>query len=72
MTNSATNEALQAMRKEVISNGYASGTSCYVASARGALIQDVEGKEYIDFAGGNAVMNMHWRRKSHRWVSRLK
>ncbi len=58
MTDSTTNEALQTMRSEVISNGYASGTNCYVASARGAIITDVEGREYIDFAGGIAVMNI--------------
>jgi len=58
MTDSTTNEALQSMRREVISNGYASGTNCYVASASGAIITDVEGKEYIDFAGGIAVMNI--------------
>ena len=58
MTDSATNKALQSMRSEVISNGYASGTNCYVASAKGAIIKDVEGREYIDFAGGIAVMNI--------------
>jgi len=58
MTDSATNKALQTMRSEVISNGYASGTNCYVASAKGAIIKDVEGREYIDFAGGIAVMNI--------------
>ena len=58
MTDSTTNKALQAMRSEVISNGYASGTNCYVASAKGAIIKDVEGREYIDFAGGIAVMNI--------------
>jgi 4-aminobutyrate aminotransferase / (S)-3-amino-2-methylpropionate transaminase / 5-aminovalerate transaminase len=58
MTEPTTNKELQTMRSEVISNGYASGTTCYVASAKGAIIQDVEGKEYIDFAGGIAVMNI--------------
>jgi 4-aminobutyrate aminotransferase/(S)-3-amino-2-methylpropionate transaminase len=38
--------------------GLASGTACYVASGKGALLYDVEGNEYIDFAGGIAVMNV--------------
>ena len=58
MTDSMTNKTLQTLRSEVISNGYASATNCYVASAKGAIITDVEGREYIDFAGGIAVMNI--------------
>jgi 4-aminobutyrate aminotransferase/(S)-3-amino-2-methylpropionate transaminase len=38
--------------------GLASGTACYVVSAKGSLLYDVEGNEYIDFAGGIAVMNV--------------
>jgi len=39
-----------------IAKGNASATGSYIASAAGALIVDVEGREYIDFAGGIAVM----------------
>jgi 4-aminobutyrate aminotransferase/(S)-3-amino-2-methylpropionate transaminase len=45
-------------RAEFITNGHASTTQCYVESAKGAIIKDVEGREYIDFAGGIAVMNV--------------
>jgi len=58
MAKTLNNQALQEMRSKVIPDGHASGTTCYVASAKGAMIQDVEGNEYIDFAGGIAVMNI--------------
>lgn len=58
MTEPVTNESLQEMRTNVLAAGFASGTPCYVESAQGAIIRDVEGKEYIDFAGGIAVMNV--------------
>ena len=49
---------IQTLRNQVIPNGHASGTTCYVDSAKGAIITDVQGKQYIDFAGGIAVMNV--------------
>ncbi|MCG8615070.1 MAG: 4-aminobutyrate--2-oxoglutarate transaminase [Desulfobacterales bacterium] len=49
---------IQEMRTKVIPTGHASGTTCYVDAAQGAVIRDVEGNEYIDFAGGIAVMNV--------------
>lgn len=52
------NRSIQELRTQVIPAGHASGTSCYVESAKGAIITDVEGNEYIDFAGGIAVMNV--------------
>jgi 4-aminobutyrate aminotransferase/(S)-3-amino-2-methylpropionate transaminase len=52
------NEALQTLRSEVLSAGLASTTPVHVASARGAIIRDVEGREYIDFGGGIGVMNI--------------
>ncbi len=51
-------EQLDRIRNEVVTAGHASSTSLYVESARGAVIRDVEGREYIDFAGGIAVMNV--------------
>ena len=45
-------------RQQYIASGFASGTSCYVKSAAGALVTDINNKEYIDFAGGIAVMNV--------------
>jgi 4-aminobutyrate aminotransferase/(S)-3-amino-2-methylpropionate transaminase len=53
-----TKEKLTRLRAEVVAKGHASGTDCYVARAAGARVWDVEGREYIDFAGGIAVMNV--------------
>lgn len=58
MTNPQTNAALQERRDKVIAKGFGSSTSKYVAHAEGAVITDVEGNEYIDFAAGIAVMNV--------------
>jgi 4-aminobutyrate aminotransferase/(S)-3-amino-2-methylpropionate transaminase len=58
MSIAQTNEALQKLRTEVISAGVSSVTPVHVASARGAVVRDVEGKEYIDFGGGIGVMNI--------------
>ena len=52
------NDALKELRTQVIPQGHTSATTCYVESAQGAIIRDVEGREYIDFAGGIAVMNV--------------
>jgi 4-aminobutyrate aminotransferase/(S)-3-amino-2-methylpropionate transaminase len=54
----ATNEQLYKLRTETISDGVGSTTTNFIASASGALLRDVEGREYIDFAGGIAVMNV--------------
>lgn len=54
----STNQEIHELRAKVIPNGHSSGTTCYVESAKGAIIKDVEGNEYIDFAGGIAVMNV--------------
>jgi 4-aminobutyrate aminotransferase/(S)-3-amino-2-methylpropionate transaminase len=58
MKNSLTNVALHERRNNVIAKGFGSATDKYVAHAKGAVITDVEGQEYIDFAGGIAVMNV--------------
>lgn len=52
------NALMDKYRKNVISSGVASVTPIYVESAQGAIIRDVEGKEYIDFGGGIGVMNI--------------
>ena len=52
------NEEIHQLRSHVIPQGHTSGQPCYVSSARGAVIRDVEGREYIDFAGGIGVMNV--------------
>lgn len=53
-----TNNYLEKIRAEFIPPGHGSITPSYVESAKGALIWDVEGKEFIDFAGGIGVMNV--------------
>jgi 4-aminobutyrate aminotransferase/(S)-3-amino-2-methylpropionate transaminase len=58
MSTTPTNEALQKLRTEVISAGVSSVTPVHVASAKGAVVRDVEGREYIDFGGGIGVMNI--------------
>src|SRR5512137_2335356 len=52
------NKSLGELRSTVMAKGFASGKPIYVASAKGAMIYDVEGNEYIDFGGGIAVMNV--------------
>jgi 4-aminobutyrate aminotransferase/(S)-3-amino-2-methylpropionate transaminase len=54
----ATNEQLYQLRTEAISSGVGSTTTNFIESARGAILRDVEGREYIDFAGGIGVMNI--------------
>jgi 4-aminobutyrate aminotransferase/(S)-3-amino-2-methylpropionate transaminase len=51
-------EYLSELRNKVIPSGYKSGTTVYVESAKGAIIRDIEGKEYVDFAGGLGVMTV--------------
>ena len=53
-----TNIELQKLRTQVISAGVSSTTPVHVASARGAIVRDVEGRDYIDFGGGISVMNI--------------
>ena len=52
------NKTIADLRNTVMAKGFASGKPAYVASAKGAVITDVEGTEYIDFGGGIAVMNV--------------
>ena len=49
---------LHEMREKVVPQGQGSLTPYYVESAKGAVINDVEGREFIDFAGGIGVMNV--------------
>ena len=58
MESTTKNTQLHELRNQVIAKGNVSGTSSYVARAEGAIITDVEGNQYIDFAGGIAVMNV--------------
>ncbi len=58
MNSTQTNSSLHERRNKVIAKGNVSGTDRYIAHAKGALLTDVEGREYIDFGGGIAVMNV--------------
>jgi 4-aminobutyrate aminotransferase/(S)-3-amino-2-methylpropionate transaminase len=58
MKNSASNKYLGELRGKVIPQGQGSVTPYYVERAKGAVIYDVEGREFIDFAGGIGVMNV--------------
>lgn len=53
-----TNQELMALRQEHIPRGPFNITPIFVKKAKGAVIEDVEGKEYIDFAGGIGVENV--------------
>ena len=51
-----TNEELLARRNRAVPRGPFNVTTRFVASASGARLIDVEGREYIDFAGGIGVV----------------
>jgi len=51
-------EELSKLRKEHVPKGVFNTHPIFVQRAQGALIQDVDGKEYIDFAGGIGVQNV--------------
>ena len=53
----AENAALSARREAAVARGVASATPVYASRAENAELWDVEGKRYIDFAGGIAVLN---------------
>lgn len=53
-----TNESLMAERNKHIPQGPFNNHPIFIEEAKGAIIKDVEGKEYIDFAGGMGVLNV--------------
>jgi 4-aminobutyrate aminotransferase/(S)-3-amino-2-methylpropionate transaminase len=54
----STNKSIDKLRNNVMAKGFSSAKPVYIASAKGALLYDVEGNEYIDFGGGIGVMNI--------------
>jgi 4-aminobutyrate aminotransferase/(S)-3-amino-2-methylpropionate transaminase len=58
MTLGQETERLTRLRNEYVPKGVFNTTPYFAASARGAIIWDVEGKEIIDFAGGIGVQNI--------------
>lgn len=53
----STNAALMARRHAAVPRGVGQAHQIFIARAKNAEFWDVEGKRYIDFAGGIAVMN---------------
>jgi len=52
-----TNAALMARRQAAVARGVGQAHPIFVARAKNAELWDVEGRRYIDFAGGIAVLN---------------
>jgi 4-aminobutyrate aminotransferase/(S)-3-amino-2-methylpropionate transaminase len=52
------NESLLARREAVVGRGVPRVTATTVSTAAGSLLQDAEGQQIIDFAGGIGVMNV--------------
>src|SRR5437870_8453034 len=53
----SSNAGLLERRNKAVARGVAHATPIYAARAENAELWDVEGKRYIDFAGGIAVLN---------------
>jgi len=51
----STNSELLERRNNAVPRGVASATAVFAARAENAEVWDVEGKRYIDFAGGIAI-----------------
>src|SRR6266705_4504155 len=49
---------LLARRQEFVARGVASTMNVFAAKDNGAIIEDVDGNQYIDFAGGIGAMNI--------------
>ncbi|MEW6263490.1 MAG: 4-aminobutyrate--2-oxoglutarate transaminase [Thermodesulfobacteriota bacterium] len=52
------NQQLGELRTRYVSPGVASVSLNFIESGRGAVLRDVAGREYIDFAGGIGAMNV--------------
>jgi 4-aminobutyrate aminotransferase/(S)-3-amino-2-methylpropionate transaminase len=53
-----TNKELQQRREAAVPRGVSNAGPIFAASAKGATVTDVEGREFIDFAGGIGVNNV--------------
>src|SRR5438045_8510923 len=49
---------LLARRQQFVARGVSSSMNVFAAKADGAIIEDVDGHRYIDFAGGIGAMNI--------------
>jgi len=52
------NESLNELRSQVLAKSFAGGKPSFIESGKGAMLTDVDGRDYIDFAGGIGVMNI--------------
>lgn len=50
-------KALSARRSDAVPRGLSHATPIYVAKTEGAILEDVDGNRYIDFAGGIGCLN---------------
>ena len=62
--------ALMARREAAIPRGPANATPVFAARAEGAIIEDVDGNRYLDFAGGIGCLNIGHR--SPRVISAIR
>jgi 4-aminobutyrate aminotransferase/(S)-3-amino-2-methylpropionate transaminase len=51
-------QELAALRDRYVPKGHPTATPFFVESAKGAIIRDVTGREFIDFVGGIGVLNV--------------
>jgi len=58
MSSSKSSALLAELRANFVPQGPFNVTPYFVASAKGAMVYDVDGRELIDFAGGIGVMNV--------------
>ncbi len=64
------NSEIAVRKNDAISRGVGMTTQIYAAKAENAEVWDVEGRRYIDFAGGIAVLNTGHRSTGIRDRSR--
>jgi len=58
MESSSKTEKLLALREQCVPRGPYNIVPYFIASAKGALVYDVDGRELIDFSGGIGVLNV--------------
>lgn len=56
--NQKSNKQLAELRSQFISNGVGSVSMKFMESGQGAILRDIEGREYIDFVAGIGTMNI--------------
>jgi 4-aminobutyrate aminotransferase/(S)-3-amino-2-methylpropionate transaminase len=56
--NQKSNKQLTELRSQFISNGVGSVSMKFMESGQGAILRDIEGREYIDFVAGIGTMNI--------------